>query len=154
MCVCVSYTHAHTHTRTRTHIYTHMEDTGMPSTPSHSSTSVFDRLQDPKSYTGIHKRNNVSALCALPDAPSSCVKVGYTHSNTLQHTGPVRSSRCPFVLRQGTLHTYTHSHLYIHVCHAHTHTHTHTCVCVCVCVCTHAHTRALLKSQLAALLTL
>jgi len=124
--VCVSYTHAHTHTRTRTHIYTHMEDTGMPSTPSHSSTSVFDRLQDPKSYTGIHKRNNVSALCALPDAPSSCVKVRYTHCNTLQHTGPVRSSRRPFVLRQGTLHTFTYVYTCVPSSHADTHTQTHT----------------------------
>ena len=32
------------------------------------------RLQDPKSYTGIHKRNNVNALCALNEAPSSSVK--------------------------------------------------------------------------------
>ena len=45
----------------------HGEELEVPSTPSHQGTggSVFDRLQDPKSYTGIHKRNNVNALRAL-----------------------------------------------------------------------------------------
>jgi hypothetical protein len=42
-----------------------VEEAGVPSTPSHQSGSVFERLQDPKLYTGIHKRNNVSALRAL-----------------------------------------------------------------------------------------
>jgi hypothetical protein len=40
------------------------------------------RLQDPKSYTGIHKRNNVNALCALHEAPSSSVKPPPTHQHT------------------------------------------------------------------------
>lgn len=58
----------------------------VPSTPSHHTSSVFDRLQDPKSYTGIHKRNNVNALCALHEAPSSSVKPPPTHQHTSAKT--------------------------------------------------------------------
>ena len=50
-----------------------VEEAGVPSTPSHQSGSVFDRLQDPKLYTGIHKRNNVNALRALNEDNSEGV---------------------------------------------------------------------------------
>jgi hypothetical protein len=67
------------------------------------------RLQDPKSYTGIHKRNNVNALCALHEAPSSSVKPPPTHQHTsakvrlrlcIRH---VSVSVCPWLWRRGSV---------------------------------------------------